>query len=314
MAAAKARATVPANGVDLVDENDRWGVRLGLLEQVAHPAGAHANEHLHELGSGDGVERHVGLPGDRPGDQGLARPRRPVQENALWDLGPHRPELLRLLEELLDLFELLDSLIDAGDVIEGDRLQILGDLLRLRLAKLHHLVATALELVEEEDEEPDQQQIREDVADEPLDQRRVLVDDIDVDVGCKDACGQPGFGLPRISQDKHRLPRLLGRAVGCALPGDLVGLLLHLDGSFDLTRLELLVELRQAELDRRAALVEECRHGHDDEEDHREVDENGACGSAQDAPGLMWAASWYAVIAANPAPTATVGHVILRRP
>src|SRR5208282_4526928 len=37
MAAAEAGAAVPTHGVDLVDEHDRRGVRLGLLEQVADP-------------------------------------------------------------------------------------------------------------------------------------------------------------------------------------------------------------------------------------------------------------------------------------
>ena len=38
VAAAHAGAAVPADGVDLVDEHDRRGVLLGLLEQVADPA------------------------------------------------------------------------------------------------------------------------------------------------------------------------------------------------------------------------------------------------------------------------------------
>ena len=64
VAAAHAGAAVPADGVDLVDEDDGRGVLLGLLEQVAHPARADADEHLDEVRAGDRVERH-------------ARPRRP---------------------------------------------------------------------------------------------------------------------------------------------------------------------------------------------------------------------------------------------
>ena len=40
VAAAHAGAAVAADGVDLVHEDDRRGARLGLLEQVAHPADA----------------------------------------------------------------------------------------------------------------------------------------------------------------------------------------------------------------------------------------------------------------------------------
>src|SRR5207253_6790083 len=42
----QAGAPVAPDGVDLVDEDDGGGAGLGLLEQVAYPAGAHADEHL----------------------------------------------------------------------------------------------------------------------------------------------------------------------------------------------------------------------------------------------------------------------------
>ena len=43
------RAALAADGVDLVDEHDARRVLLGLVEQVAHPAGADADEHLNEF-------------------------------------------------------------------------------------------------------------------------------------------------------------------------------------------------------------------------------------------------------------------------
>ena len=61
----KPGAAVPAHGVDLVHEHDRGRVRLGLLEQVAHPGGADTDEHLHEVRTGDRVERDARLTGDR---------------------------------------------------------------------------------------------------------------------------------------------------------------------------------------------------------------------------------------------------------
>jgi hypothetical protein len=42
--AAEPRATVPADRVDLVDEDDGRCVRLGLLEEVADPGGADTDE------------------------------------------------------------------------------------------------------------------------------------------------------------------------------------------------------------------------------------------------------------------------------
>src|SRR5438034_664970 len=98
---------VPAAGGDLVHEDDARGGLLRLLEQVANAGGSNADEHLHEVRAGDGEEGHPGLAGDGAGEQRLARPGRPVEEHALGDSRAQRLELLRVLEELLDLLELL---------------------------------------------------------------------------------------------------------------------------------------------------------------------------------------------------------------
>ena len=116
VAAAHAGAAVAADGVDLVDEDDGRRVLLGLLEQVAHAARADADEHLDEVGAGDRVERHARLAGDGAGEQGLAGSGRAVEQHALGDARADGLELGRVLEEVLDLFELLDRLVGAGDI------------------------------------------------------------------------------------------------------------------------------------------------------------------------------------------------------
>ena len=103
VAAAQAGAAVAADGVDLVDEDDRRGVLLGLLEQVAHAAGADADEHLDEVRAGDREERHAGLAGDGAGQQRLAGAGRAEQQHALGDLRADGLELGRVLQEVLDL-------------------------------------------------------------------------------------------------------------------------------------------------------------------------------------------------------------------
>src|SRR5688572_24856261 len=72
------------------------------------------------------------------------RSRGPEEEHALGDLGSHLPELLRVLEEVLDLLELLDGLVDAGHVGEGDFRRVLVDDLRPGLPEAHDAVAAAL--------------------------------------------------------------------------------------------------------------------------------------------------------------------------
>ena len=96
MPAAEPGAAVAADGVDLVDEDDARGVLLALLEQVAHPAGADADEHLDEVGARDGEEGHVGLAGDRTGQERLTGSRRAHEQHALGDLAAELLELLRL--------------------------------------------------------------------------------------------------------------------------------------------------------------------------------------------------------------------------
>ena len=151
-------AAVPADGVDLVDEDDRRGVGLGLLEQVADARGADTDEHLDEVGTGDRVERHAGLAGDSAGQQGLAGAGRPVEQHALGDLGAHGLELARALEELLDLLELLDRLVDAGDVGERRLGGVLADQLGLGLAELHDARAAALHLGHEVEQQAEDDQ------------------------------------------------------------------------------------------------------------------------------------------------------------
>ena len=135
--AAHAGAAVATDGVDLVDEDDRRGVLLGLLEEVAHATRADTHEHLDEVGAGDGVERHAGLAGHGTREEGLAGAGRAVEQHALGDLGADGLELGWLLEELLDLPELLDRLFTARDVGERRLRHVLGDQLGLGLGELH---------------------------------------------------------------------------------------------------------------------------------------------------------------------------------
>ena len=151
--AAHAGAAMAADGVDLVHEDDAGAVLLGLLEEVAHARGADADEHLDEVRAGDREERHAGLAGDRAREQRLAGARRPVEQHALGYAGAERLELLRVLEELLDLVQLLDRLVDARDVAEGDLRRVDRHPLGARLAERHDLRAAALHLVHEEDPE-----------------------------------------------------------------------------------------------------------------------------------------------------------------
>ena len=109
-------ASLPADGVDLVDEDDGGSVTLRLVEEVAHAAGANAHEHLHELRTGDREEGHPGLAGDCPRQHRLAGAGRPHQQHPVRDTRAEGDELLRVLQELDHLGQLLLRLLLAGDV------------------------------------------------------------------------------------------------------------------------------------------------------------------------------------------------------
>ena len=167
IAAAEAGAAMAADRVDFVDEDDAGRVLLGLLEHVAHAARADADEHLDEVGAGDGEERHVGFAGDGAGEQRLAGAGRADQQHAARDAAAEPLELLRVAQELDDLLQILLGLVDAGDVLEGDAAMRLGQKLGLRLAEAHRLAAGALHLAREEDPDADQRDER-----QPGDQQR----------------------------------------------------------------------------------------------------------------------------------------------
>ena len=157
VSAAEACATVTADCVDLVDEDDAGGVLLALLEEVADAGCADAYEHLDEVRAGDGEEGNVGFAGDCAGEEGLAGARRSDEEDALGDAAAEALELLRFAEELDDLFELFLGFVNAGDVLEGDLLLLHGEQAGAGLAEAHGLVAAGLHLAQEEEPEAEEE-------------------------------------------------------------------------------------------------------------------------------------------------------------
>ncbi len=151
--AAEAGAALAADGVDLIDEDDAGRVLLGLVEQVAHAAGADPDEHLDELRAADAEERHAGLAGHRLAEECLAGPGRTDQEDALGDARADRRELVGVLEELDDLRQLLLGLLDAGDVGERDGRLVTGEQAGAAPSEGHRLVVAALRLPEDPEQE-----------------------------------------------------------------------------------------------------------------------------------------------------------------
>ena len=216
VAAAQPGAAMAADGVDLVDEHDARRVLLRLLEHVAHARRADADEHLDEVGPGDGEEGHIGLAGDRAGEQGLAGTGRADQQHPFGNAAAHLLEFLWVLQELHDLLKLLLGLVDPGDIIEGHPPLLLGQQARARFAEAHRLTAARLHLAHEKDPHADQQEHGEPGYEDAEQGRHAVVD------------RGGGDAHTTIAQAPHQ-PRVLGRvgteraAVG-EVPGDRIPL------------------------------------------------------------------------------------------
>jgi len=174
VAAAQARAALAADRVDLVDEHDAGRVLLRLFEHVAHARRAHADEHLHEVGSRDREERYLRLARDGAREQRLAGARVADHQHAAGNPAAKLLELGRVTQEVDQLRDFLLRLLAARDVGEGHRVGGLVQHARARLAETEGASApAALHLAHEEDPHADQQQHRE-PGDEDLGEHRLL--------------------------------------------------------------------------------------------------------------------------------------------
>src|SRR3989442_35695 len=97
MPAAQTGAAMPADRVDLIDEDDAGSVLLSLLEKVAHTRSAYADEHFNKVRSGNREERNVRFARDGSGQQCFACPGRSHQKDSFGDAPAQLLKFLRFL-------------------------------------------------------------------------------------------------------------------------------------------------------------------------------------------------------------------------
>ena len=115
----------PADGVDLVDEDDALAAPfrrelLRLAREVADDDHVHAHERLREARAGDRDEGTVEVRRDRLREHRLARAGRAEEEEPALALAARRLELLARLPERDDPANLLLRLLLAAHVLELD--------------------------------------------------------------------------------------------------------------------------------------------------------------------------------------------------
>ena len=110
-------------------------------------------------------------------------PGRADEEHALGDAAAEALELLRVLEEGDDLFDLVLRLVDAGDVRERDLVLRVAQHARLGLAEAHRLAAARLELPHEEEEhDADEEHRQEGHEGRRPEGRRVFLLEVDLEL------------------------------------------------------------------------------------------------------------------------------------
>ena len=126
--AERAAAPAPADGVELVDEDDAGGVAPGIPEETPDARRADAGVHLDEIRAAGEEKRHARFAGNRPREQRLARARRPDEQDTLRDSPADCRKAPRFLQEIDDFLHFVLGLVDAGHVLERDDvLALLGD-------------------------------------------------------------------------------------------------------------------------------------------------------------------------------------------
>src|SRR5215471_16323080 len=102
MASSQPSAPVPPDSVDLIDENNTWGMLFTLLKEVADPRRSDSNKHFHKIGATNTEERHIRLTCDSACEQSLPGTWWPHEEYAFRDFASQLLKALRIFQEIND--------------------------------------------------------------------------------------------------------------------------------------------------------------------------------------------------------------------
>ncbi|MNJ26220.1 hypothetical protein D3C77_206900 [compost metagenome] len=164
MTTAHARATMTADGVDFVDEDDARRMLLGLLEHVTDTAGTDTHEHFDEVGTGNREKRHLGFTGNGLGQQGFTSTWWTDHQDATRNATAQALEFARITQELNQFAYFFLGFVTTCNVGQGSLDLIFGEQARLALAEAHWPAlapCTALHLAHEEHEHGNDDEDRE---------------------------------------------------------------------------------------------------------------------------------------------------------
>ena len=157
MTATNPSSPMTAHSIDLINEDDAGAIALGLLEQIPYPGGPHTDKHLHKLATTYGEKGDTSLTGHRTTQQSLPRAWGAYQEHTARNPGPQSDELLRSLQKLHHLLELLLRLIYSGNIIECNSRLCAGKKTCLAPPKAKCLITSPSRPAEDEPYQPDKE-------------------------------------------------------------------------------------------------------------------------------------------------------------
>src|SRR5262249_7899652 len=152
--------------VELVDEHNTRCLGFGLLKEVANPCRPDADKHFDELRSAQAEERHSRFTGNSAGEKRLSGSRRTDEQYAFRNPAAEVGVLLRVFQELDDLFQLVFRLIDAGDIRKSHLYFVVGVDFRAAPSEGHHATLGAAHSPEKETPDADEENQRYDPAEE----------------------------------------------------------------------------------------------------------------------------------------------------
>ena len=183
-----------ADGVDLVDEDDRGGALAGIGEEVADPRCPDPHEELDEARPGEGQEGHPGLTGHRSGHEGLAGSRWAHHQHPARADGTGAGVALGMAQEVHHLGHLTLCSLVPGDVGEPGRRPFLVVDLGLRASEAHDPPGERLRAPPSHPDEEREQQQEGDEGQDVLEEGRARSDAGDVDIVGLQGGGELGVG------------------------------------------------------------------------------------------------------------------------
>ncbi len=175
VSAAEACATVTADGVDLVDEDDAGAFFLPCSNRSR--TRRRRRRRTSRRSRNQLIEKNGTLasPATARARRVLPVPGGPTSSTPLGMRPPRRWNFCGFAEELDDLLELFLGLVNTGDVLEGDLLLLHGEQTGARFAEAHRLVAAGLHLAQKEEPETEEQSEGRELDEEAEPRVRVLI-------------------------------------------------------------------------------------------------------------------------------------------